>query len=204
MSRAPRWIRRLLPVAGVLFALATIAALVPMRTVDSDDMAWTYQPGDMVWIVSDRVRKADVVLLEDPMEPGRLVLRRAVAEAGQKVKIEENGVRVNGKRIRQVEMGTTDDYRVQKEVIWSKPPARPNPHFVQLLLEPTNYDLGGRVEVPDGHWFLLADNRDQAMDSRWWGPIAESAIKGVVRAHYTPTPDAWRFDKTLQLVIPEE
>ena len=76
MSRAPRWIRRLLPVIGVLFAMATIAALVPMRTVDSDEMAWTYQPGDTVWIVSDRIRKADVVLLEDPMEPGRLVLRR--------------------------------------------------------------------------------------------------------------------------------
>lgn len=204
MTRLLRLLRRLLPFAAGLTLLLLVAALVPMRTVDGTEMMWSLQPGDRVWILPDRVRKADIVLLEDPLEPGRMVLRRAVAEAGQKVRIEDNSVRINGKRIRQVEMGTDGDHRVQKEVIWSKPPARANPYFVRLLTEPTRYELGGKIEVPEGHWFLLADDRDGALDSRWWGPIPESAIQGVVRAHYTPVPDAWRFDETFRIVLPEE
>ncbi len=205
MSRLLSLLKRLLPVLGVLLVVLLLAVLVPMRTVDSTEMMWTLQPGDRVWIVPDRVRKADMVLLEDPLEPGRMVIRRAVAAAEDKVRLEDNSVRVNGKRIRQVEMGVSDGFRVQKEVIWSRPPARPNPYFVRLVQEPpTAYELGGKVTVPDGHWFLLADDRDGAVDSRWWGPIAETAIKGVVRAHLAKEPDEWRFGKSFQIVRPEE
>jgi hypothetical protein len=48
-----------------------------------------------------------------------------------------------------------------------------------------------RVTVPDGHWYLMADDRDVALDSRWWGPIDETEILGVVRLHRA-VPDIWR------------
>lgn len=204
MARLKRILRLLLPILGVLAVLLSLAAVIPMRTVDSTEMLWSLQPGDRVWIIPDRVRKADMVLLEDPLEPGRMVLRRVVAIAGEKVRVEDNSVRINGKRIRQVEMGTKDGYRIEKEVIWSKPPARANPYFVRVLMEPTDYELGGIVEVPEGHYFVLADDRDNALDSRWWGTIPEESIRGVVRAHYTAVPDEWRFSKTFQLVRPED
>jgi len=48
-----------------------------------------------------------------------------------------------------------------------------------------------RVTVPEGHWYLMADDRDVALDSRWWGPIAEAEIQGVVRVHRAQE-DLWR------------
>jgi len=117
------------------------------------------------------------------------------------VRHEDGGVRVNGKRIRQTEMGTPRPWRVTKEVIWSSPPARANPYLLRSPMKTVKWSLPGKVEVPDGSWFLLADNREGALDSRWWGPISEDRILGVVRLRFGPA-DEWRT--RLQLLLPEE
>jgi signal peptidase I len=185
-----------------LIVVLLVAAAVPMRQVQGDDMLWTIQPGDIVWILPDRVRKADVVQVADPLDPERTLLRRVIAGPGEKVRIDDSGVRVNGKRIRQTEMGDLPNHRVRKEVIWSRPPARANPYFTQVVVPEVPWSTPGVVEVPEGHWYVLADRRDRGVDSRWWGPVPESAISGVVRARYGPT-NTWR-EEPLALVLPEE
>jgi len=189
-------------VLGGLVVLAGVAGAVPARRVVGDDMLWTVKPGDIVWIVPDRVRKADVVLVDDPLDPGKQVLRRVIAAPGEKVRVDDSGVRVNGKRIRQTEMGDQPGLRIRKEVIWSKPPARANPYFTQLSVPEVAWSTPGVLEVPEGHWYVMADNRDAAVDSRWWGPVPESAIHGVVRARYGEV-DTWR-ETPWALVLPEE
>lgn len=194
--------RRIAAALSGLAVLAAAAALLPLRTVTDTDMAWSLQPGDHIWVLPDRVRRADIVLVADPLDPDRLVLRRAIADGGQKVLVDPQGVRVNGKRIRQQEMGEDGDYRVLKEVIWSKPPARANAYLPQIADQPGLWSMDEPVEVPEGHWFLLADNRDVGIDSRWWGPVPESAIRGVVRARWTAEADTWRPAR--EWVRPEE
>lgn len=192
-------------VAGVLagtVVLACLASAMSARKVVGDAMLWSIKAGDIVWIVPDRVRKADIVLVDDPLDPGKRVLRRVVATAGDKVRIDDSGLRVNGKRIRQTEMGDRPGLRIRKEVIWSKPPARANPYFTQLTVPEVPWSSQGTVEVPEGHWYVLADNRDAAVDSRWWGPLPASAIHGVVRGRYGEV-DTWR-DSTWAVVLPEE
>ena len=193
--------RRLLIPLLVLLLMVVAAALLPMRVVRGQEMAWSVQEGDLVWVLPDRVRKGDVVVITDPLDPSRKVLRRAVANGGQKVLLDEQGVRVNGKRIRQEEMGEHERFRVLKEVIWSSPPARANAYLPMIVDQPTGWKSAGPVEVPEGSWYLLADNRDEALDSRWWGPISEDRIHGVVRFR-VGSPDTWR--RRWQLMLPEE
>lgn len=45
---------------------------------------------------------------------------------------------------------------------------------------PWNQDQFGPVQVPEGHYFLLGDNRHNAMDSRYIGFIAEADFAGTV------------------------
>ena len=195
---------------GVAFAGAALAAalITPAHRVVDEEMSWSLRPDDIVWIVPDRIRKSDVVLVTDPLEPGRRVLRRAVAGGGQRVRIEDGTVRVDGKRIRQQEMGdpvsdgTKPETTVLKEVIWSKPPARANRYFPIMSDRPTRWSSPGVVEVPENHWYVIADNRDEALDSRWWGPIPESKIHGVARLRYGEA-DIWR-ESAIELLLPEE
>lgn len=49
-----------------------------------------------------------------------------------------------------------------------------------LLMELTPRDNMEPIRVPEGHFFLLGDNRDEAMDSRILGPLPKSCFLGVI------------------------
>jgi signal peptidase I len=188
-------------ILGVLLGLSLALLGMFGRRVVGEDMAHSLSPGDWVWVVPDRVRRADVVALTDPLDPSKTVLRRVVAGPGQLVSFDEGGLRVDHKRLRQEEMGDLAGYKVRKETIWSRPPARANEYLLRVDPEGASFRATGEVKVPEGHWFVLADDRDRAVDSRWWGPVPEGAIKGVIRARLGVT-DVWRSPASLW--IPEE
>jgi signal peptidase I len=37
------------------------------------------------------------------------------------------------------------------------------------------------IRIPDGHWFMLGDNRGESDDSRFWGPVPTEWIGGIAR-----------------------
>ena len=44
----------------------------------------------------------------------------------------------------------------------------------------------GEITVPDGHWYMLGDNRGQSDDSRFWGAIPDDWVVGKVIGRYWP------------------
>jgi signal peptidase I len=182
-----RWTIRILAAALVLaLALLAVGSLF-LRRVTSDDMAPTLLPGDIVWIVPHTPTRGDVVRIPDPNDPDHFVLRRIIAEPEQKVRFDENGLRVNGKRVRQQDPVAVDGVVTTKETIWSKPPARASSWFVHRADRESSWKTEP-YEVPAGQWYVLADNREWALDSRWWGAVDASAVTGVVRLRIGP-PD---------------
>lgn len=49
------------------------------------------------------------------------------------------------------------------------------------------------ITIPPGHYFMLGDNRGASDDSRFWGPVPEDWIVGVVIARYSPLGDVTTF-----------
>jgi signal peptidase I len=187
--RAGRW-KLLARLLSALLLLIAVAALLPLRRVAGDAMAPTLRDGDWIWVLPVAPLRGDVVVLDDPLDPGHPVLRRALTGGETKARVDDEGVRVNGKKVRQKEMGTEEGYKVFQETIWSRPPAVATTWRIRRLQRPVRWS-SEPTEVPADHWYLLADDRDHAPDSRNWGPVAARRIQGVVRLRVGPA-DAWR------------
>jgi signal peptidase I len=94
----------------------------------------------------------DVVVLERRSEPGSYYVKRVAAVAGEIVEM------------------------VDGELIVDGHPRR----FAGRLEQETEPVTFRPLRVPPGRVFVLGDNRDQSIDSRDWGPVEISGIKGRV------------------------
>ena len=47
-------------------------------------------------------------------------------------------------------------------------------------------DFPGEITVPEGHWFMMGDNRGESDDSRFWGPVPRKWFIGGAFATYWP------------------
>jgi signal peptidase I len=91
-------------------------------------------------------------------------VKRIVAVGGDRLSIERGGVVLNGER-------------------QDEPYAR-----LDDACQACN--LPREITVPDGHVYMLGDNRAASADSREWGPVPEDSIVGRVVARYWP-PSQW-------------
>ena len=146
-----------------LVAAAAVVALPtqvvsPMR-VESTSMEPTLDPGDQ--LVVDRLSRhfrapqpGDVVVLREPGS-GDLVVKRVVAEAGQRVAIEDGVLAVDG---------------VQRDEPYAD------------LNGVDAFFFGPRM-VPDETVFVLGDNRGESYDSADYGPVPVDRVVARVLWH---------------------
>lgn len=193
--------RTFITVATTLFILLT-AALLPVHRVIGEDMAPSIMRGDLVWIIPGlQVRTGDVVALRDPLDPSKTILRRALASSGQTFTYTDGQIRVDKRSLRQQAMGDMGQYQITQETAWAKAPLKGNQWLARSIAEPSVQWSTPPSIVSENSWFLMADDRDRALDSRWWGPVHSSAIQGVVRFRWG-SAHTWRTSTEWMMGVP--
>lgn len=127
-------------------------------------------------------RHGDVVVFRPAYnEPVIDVVKRVVGEPGDTIQMVDRVVRRNGRAIEEpyLEPNYLPDEPLQRFGMggyeW---------HFAALQagVDPDSYtptrDNWGPLVVPEGHFLLLGDNRDQSLDSRYMGFIPREVIRG--------------------------
>jgi signal peptidase I len=115
------------------------------------------------------ITRGDIIVFKYPEEPERDFIKRVIALPGETVELRHKKVYINGTPI--------DEPYVRFE----QPPS-PTPS-----LDDPRESYGPRT-VPAGHYFMMGDNRDNSADSRYWGFLPASYVKGKALMIY------WSFD----------
>jgi signal peptidase I len=110
------------------------------------------------------VRRGDVIVFKFPEDPRRDFVKRAVALPSDTVEIRDKTVFVNG-RYENEPRALHSDSRV-----WPDEPQLPEALRRRDQIAP--------LRVPAQSYFALGDNRDNSYDSRFWGPVPASNLKG--------------------------
>lgn len=116
-------------------------------------------------------KRGDVVVFEYPEDPSKDFIKRVVGTPGDVVEGKDKKVFVNGKLYE-----NPHEIHKEQEII----PKAQNPR-----------DTFGPVTVPADSYFVMGDNRDRSYDSRFWGFVKSSKLKGKAFIKYW----SWDSDK---------
>ena len=111
-----------------------------------------------VWIKGRIPRRKEVIVFIFPENPKLDFIKRVIGLPGDRIEIRDKKVYVNGKLLKEPYVQHTD------------------PNILPASISPR--DNFGPVVVPQGHLFVMGDNRDQSYDSRFWGFVPIRDVKG--------------------------
>ena len=113
----------------------------------------------------DPIRRGDILVFKFPQDPNRDFVKRVIGLPGETVEMRNKRIFINGTRIDE-----------------------PYVHFLFPVNEnaPNTVDVSGSgvqlnygpVVVPPDMYFMMGDNRDNSQDSRYWGFMPRSYVRG--------------------------
>ena len=117
-------------------------------------------------------KPGDIIIFKYPGDRKTDYIKRCVAVEGQTVELKGNKLYVDG-------VLQEDDYS-------------------KYVLGDRHQRQSGPFEVPEGHIFMMGDNRDNSADSRAWGPLDKKLISGKAMFIYfswNPNSHTVRFSR---------
>jgi signal peptidase I len=128
------------------------------------------------------VRRGDIIVFRYPLQPDTDFVKRVIGMPGDTVEIRDKVVYLNGQP-------QPEPYVIHDDpTIYPPRPALPEPYRSRDQMSP--------VLVQPGQYWAMGDNRDRSSDSRYWGTVPRSMIKGRAFMVYwsfqgtPPSPDA--------------
>jgi signal peptidase I len=153
---------------ALVIAIVLKAFIVDSRVVPSSSMYPTIEISDRVvlfrlsYIGERSPQRGDIVVFAPPADSGEKLdlIKRVIGLPGDTLEVKNGSVYIDGVALAEDYLNDTPDYTY------------------------------GPVTVPEGHYFMMGDNRNNSRDSHAWADpfVSEDQIKGRAVCRYWP-PD---------------
>lgn len=178
----------------VVLAVFVITFLAQAFQIPSESMENTLLIGDYLlvdkvhygeggiwnWLMPySAIHSGDIIVFRYPVHPQQHFVKRVVGVPGDRVHLFRGKVFVNGKALDDAAFaihkgGQFDSYRDNFPSGNYISPEVNSSWWVQMH----NVLHNGEIIVPPGEFFVLGDNRDESLDSRYWGFVPRENIIG--------------------------
>lgn len=171
--------------------------------------------------------RGEVAVFRYPPAPQVDYIKRVAAVPGDEVQYRDQKLYVNGEKVARTELGPYEPREIDAgqnrvrpgSLLWEE---KLNDHAYRILLAPSSEyrsvpsgsggqrqqnlreELHEGVEIPEGEYLMLGDNRDNSADSRHWGLVPEDHLRGRAMfiwmswELFNASPDWGRFGKGIQ------
>jgi signal peptidase I len=143
-------------------------------------------------------KRGDVIVFEWPSDPTKNFVKRLVGLPGDTVAMSGGKLLLNGVaqqeryvvHIAPTSDPTSDEFRWQRSFIIHAPTDSATTPGGATQYHPTR-DNWGPLLVPANSFFALGDNRDNSYDSRYWGFVPDTLLRGTpLVVYYSYSPDS--------------
>jgi signal peptidase I len=193
---AAEWAKSIVIALALFLFLRTF--LVQTFVITSGSMEETLLVGDMLVVnraaIGSRIpatnlripgysepRLGDVMVFDPPHEETLKLIKRLIGMPGDTLEMRSRTLYRNGKPVDEpyvVHSGVPDETHPWME--WQA-------DYVPAGMDPRTYtptrDTWGPLVIPEDRYFMLGDNREQSLDSRYWGLLEGWRLEG--RAVFT-------------------
>ena len=140
-------------------------------------------------------KRGDVIVFRYPMDIRQNFVKRVIGVPGDHIRIVDKVVYVNGKALVEPYTQHVDS---RMEPYRDNFPAPPNGPVADRAQEMLSAQVSnGELVVPPGNYFAMGDNRENSLDSRYWGFVPRENIIGkplVIFWSYDAPTEQWAGD----------
>lgn len=121
----------------------------------------------------------DIAVFRYPRDPDTPYIKRIIGLPGDHITYQDKQLYINGKLMEQKTLGRYHVEGVNGEMngaILRREDLLGLEH--KILIDPSRAGFKVDSVVPEGHYFVMGDNRDHSSDSRFWGFVPEGNLVG--------------------------
>lgn len=199
--------RSFFPVLAVVLVLRSF--LVEPFQIPSGSMLPTLEVGDFILVnkyayglrlpvagtkvveIGDPQR-GDVMVFRYPEDGSTNYIKRVIGLPGDRIRYQDRQLSINGEEIPTESIARIPPVNLRAEYL------KGTEHQIFVNSEPSNGAGEGEWLVPEGHYFVMGDNRDNSNDSRFWGTVPDSMVVGKAFAiwmHWESLTSLPSFDR---------
>ena len=123
-------------------------------------------------------KRGDVLVFRFPKNPRINYIKRVIGLPGDKIGYFNKTIFINGNDVKQnprIKDGNLLELlKGKSELLFQHLGATGH----DILILPGRRLVEGEIIVPDGHYFVMGDNRDNSSDSRFWGTVPKENLVG--------------------------
>jgi signal peptidase I len=198
----------MLLVAGLALFLVTRTFLAELYKIPTPSMQRTLMVGD--FLVVDKLsygpevpfthfrlpalrqpQRGDVIVFKWPVDPSVNFVKRVVGVPGDTLRMRDGILLLDGRPLSEqyVTHSSPDTDPSYDDFRWQRDYLVRSAHASQSYWPSRNN--WGPLVVPPHRLFVLGDNRDNSLDSRYWGFVPDSLVRGrPMFVYYSYQPDS--------------